>query len=185
LRPERVLMPRSRPLRQLAGDPESRHPSSVMSIWSDWSPVSGRAPCRRRRQRKLQPAPAAQHSRSAAECARRSSLHTRAAPWACRAAGRSRRRPAALALPDPQRLSLPVDRPQGQRDDLRRAQAVMRHQMENCVVAPAKPARSVDGAQQALNQRPRQRPRRQFTPIRDAPPARTPDPRPTRPSDEY
>jgi hypothetical protein len=29
-------MPRSRPLRQLAGDPESSHPSSALSIWSDW-----------------------------------------------------------------------------------------------------------------------------------------------------
>jgi hypothetical protein len=29
-------MPRSRPLRQLAEDPESSHPSSVMSICRDW-----------------------------------------------------------------------------------------------------------------------------------------------------
>jgi hypothetical protein len=33
----------------------------------------------------------------------------------------------------------------------------MRHQMENRVIASAKPAQSIDGAQQALNQRPRQR----------------------------
>jgi hypothetical protein len=37
--------------------------------------------------------------------------------------------------------------------------------MEDRVVTPAKPARSVDGAQQALDQRPCQCARRQLTPV--------------------
>ncbi|GEC59625.1 hypothetical protein BEL01nite_86680 [Bradyrhizobium elkanii] len=41
----------------------------------------------------------------------------------------------------------------------------MRHQMEDRIVSPAKPLRSVDGAQQPLYKRPSQSSRRSFTSV--------------------
>ena len=59
-----------------------------------------------------------------------------------------------LALLDAQGSAGPVDRVQRQGDDLAGAQAVIRHQVEDDVIAPALAAAPVDRGQQPADQRP-------------------------------